>query len=92
MIKTHTGDLKTGFTEGMSFGLAFGVVNNPSGVTAMLSKGTFGHGGAFGTQYWADPLTNTIYILMIQRRGFGNGDDSDVRKSFQNIASEAIID
>jgi CubicO group peptidase (beta-lactamase class C family) len=92
IIKTHTGDLKTGFTEGMSFGLAFGVVRNPSGVTVMLSKGTFGHGGAFGTQYWADPLTNTIYILMIQRRGFGNGDDSDVRKAFQHIVSEAIID
>jgi CubicO group peptidase (beta-lactamase class C family) len=92
IIKTQTGDLKTGFTEGMSFGLAFGVVSNPSGVTAMLSKGTFGHGGAFGTQYWADPLTNTIYILMIQRRGFGNGDDSDVRKAFQYIASDAIIE
>ena len=90
MIKTQSGDLETGFTGGMSFGLAFGIVLDPSGVTAMLSKGTFGHGGAFGTQYWADPATNIIYILMIQRRGFGNGDDSDIRKEFQLIASDAI--
>ena len=90
MIKTQSGDLETGFTGGMSFGLAFGIVLDPSGVTAMLSKGTFGHGGAFGTQFWADPATNIIYILMIQRRGFGNGDDSDIRKEFQLIASDAI--
>jgi CubicO group peptidase (beta-lactamase class C family) len=57
----------------------------------MLSPGTFGHGGAFGTQYWADPTNQTIYILLIQRKGFGNGDASDIRNEFQKIASEAII-
>jgi CubicO group peptidase (beta-lactamase class C family) len=56
----------------------------------MLSPGTFGHGGAFGTQYWADPETGAVYILMIQRQGFGNGDDSDIRKAFQEIASAAL--
>lgn len=92
MTRTQSGELETGFTGGMSFGLAFGVVNKPTGVTLMLSPGTFGHGGAYGTQYWADPVTGTIYILMIQRQGFGNGDDSDIRKTFQEIAASAIID
>lgn len=92
MTTIQTSDLETGFTEGMSYGLGFGIVRNPSGVTAMLSKGTFGHGGAFGTQSWADPLSNTVYILMIQRQGFGNGDASDIRNSFQKIAAEAIIE
>ena len=55
MTMTQTGDLETGFTQGMSFGLAFQVVKDPTGVTGMLSPGTFGHGGALGTQYWADP-------------------------------------
>ncbi len=92
MTKIQTGEIQTGFTEGMSFGLGLGIVRDPQGVTAMLSKGTFGHGGAFGTQYWADPATNTLYILMIQRQGFGNGDASDVRNVFQKIAEEAIIE
>lgn len=91
MTKIQTGEFETGFTEGMSYGLAFGIVRNPTGVTGMLSKGTFGHGGAFGTQSWADPQNNTIYILMIQRQGFGNGDASDIRNVFQKIAVEAII-
>lgn len=91
MTKIQTGELNTGFTEGMSFGLAFGIVRNPAGVTEMLPEGSFGHGGAFGTQYWADPVNKTIYILMIQRQGFGNGDASDIRKGFQKLAAAAII-
>ena len=90
MTRLQTGELKTGFTEGMGFGLGFGFVREPQGVTSMLSRGTFGHGGAFGTQYWADPQKGMLYILMIQRRGFGNGDNSDVRKAFQEIAAKAI--
>ncbi len=91
MTQLQTGELETGFTEGMGFGLGFGFVREPQGVTSMLSPGTFGHGGAFGTQYWADPESETIYILMIQRRGFGNGDKSDIRNAFQSIAAKAII-
>jgi CubicO group peptidase (beta-lactamase class C family) len=91
MIRTQTGELETGFTKGMSFGLAFQVVKDPTGVTGMLSPGTFGHGGALGTQYWADPGSGTIYILMIQRQGFGTGDSADIRQTFQEIAASAIV-
>ena len=45
MTRTQTGDIKTGFVDGMSFGFGFAVVKEPGGVTAMLSPGTFGHGG-----------------------------------------------
>jgi len=84
---TQTADIKTGFTDGMSWGLGFQVVKKPQGVTAVLSPGTFGHGGAYATQSWADPETQTIYILMIQRRGLPNGDQSDIRKAFQEAAA-----
>ena len=90
LTRTQTGDIKTGFTDGMSWGLAFQVVKEPQGVTAMLSPGTFGHGGAYATQSWADPVNQTIYILMIQRRGFNNGDNSPVRKAFQNAAFDSL--
>ena len=90
LTRTQSGDIKTGFTEGMSWGLQFQVVKEPQGVTAMLNPGTFGHGGAYGTQSWADPVNQTIYILMIQRRGFRNGDNSPVRKAFQDAAFSAL--
>jgi CubicO group peptidase (beta-lactamase class C family) len=88
MTRVQTGDLKAGFTDGMGFGLGWGVVREPSGVTAMLSPGTFGHGGAFGTQAWLDPVRGRFAILMIQRVGLRNGDASDMRRELQRIAWE----
>lgn len=89
MTKTQTGDLKTGFTEGMSFGLGWAVVREPKGVTGMLSKGTFGHGGAYGTQGWVDPEKNMIFVLMIQRAKLQNADASPIRQAFQQAAVAA---
>lgn len=90
MTRTQTGDLKCGFTDGMSFGLGFAVVKDPQGVTANLSRGTFGHGGAFGTQSWADPTQDVFVILLIARSGIPNGDGSVYRKTFQDLALEAL--
>jgi hypothetical protein len=53
----------------------------------MLAPGSFGHGGAYGTQAWIDPVKNLIYILMVQRANFPNSDASEVRKGFQETVS-----
>ncbi|MFO7937435.1 MAG: serine hydrolase domain-containing protein [Kiritimatiellia bacterium] len=90
LTRTQSGDIRTGFTEGQSWGIKFQVVKEPQGITAMLHPGTFGHGGAYGTQSWADPVNQTIYILMIQRRGFPNGDNSPVRMVFQTAAAKVL--
>ncbi|HXE52901.1 MAG TPA: serine hydrolase domain-containing protein [Tepidisphaeraceae bacterium] len=91
MMRTvQTGDLKTGFTPGDAWGLGVCIVVHPQGVTAMLSVGTFGHGGAYGTQAWIDPVKGVIYVLMVQRANFPNSDDSPVRKAFQQAAAAAI--
>ena len=88
MTKVQTGDLKTGFTDGNAWGLGWCLVRHPTGVTAMLSPGTYGHGGAYGTQAWIDPVKGRFAILMIQRVGLKNSDDSDMRKELQRIAFE----
>jgi len=91
MTRIQTGDLKTGFTEGNGWGLGWCVVRQPQDITAMLSPGTFGHGGGFGTQAWIDPQKKIIYILMFQRSNFPtNADQSIVRRSFQVAAAEAM--
>jgi CubicO group peptidase (beta-lactamase class C family) len=90
MTTIETADLKTGFTPGNGWGLGWCVVREPQGVTAMLSPGTFGHGGAYGTQAWIDPTAKRIYILMVQRSNFPNSDASEVRKGFQEAASGAF--
>ncbi|MGI9445035.1 MAG: serine hydrolase domain-containing protein [Rubripirellula sp.] len=90
MTQPQTGDLVTGFTPGNCWGLGWCIVREPQGVTESLSSGTFGHGGAFGTQGWVDPETQTIYVLMIQRADLPNSDGSGIRKSFHKAASEAL--
>ena len=88
MTTTQSGEVKTGFVEGMSWGLGFQVVREPQGSTAALSKGTFGHGGAYATQSWGDPVKGLAYVLLIQRAGMPNGDGSEIRAEFQKVAAE----
>ncbi len=90
MTKIHTGDLMAGFGNGMGFGLGFAVVKKPTDATEMLTPGTFGHGGAFGTQSWADPNQDLFFIFLIQRTGLKNGDQSTMRHDFQKLAVEAV--
>ena len=90
MTTIQTGDLVTGFTDGNGWGLGWCVVREPQGVTAVLSPGTHGHGGARGTQAWIDPQKGVIYVLMVQRANFPNSDASDVRKAFQEAAAGAF--
>jgi CubicO group peptidase (beta-lactamase class C family) len=87
MTTLQTGDLKTGFTPGNGWGLAWCVVRTPQGVTEKLHPGSVGHGGVFGTQAWIDPTAKRIYILMVQRANFPNADASDVRRAFQAAAA-----
>jgi CubicO group peptidase (beta-lactamase class C family) len=56
----------------------------------MLSAGTFGHGGAFGTQGWIDPRQDLFVILLIQRSNLPNADASSLRQGLQEIAVKAI--
>jgi len=86
----HDDKIVTGFTPGNGWGLGWILVRQPQGATAALTAGSHGHGGAHGTQGWIDPNREIIYVMMIQRTGFGNGDDSDVRRAFQGAVYEAI--
>jgi CubicO group peptidase (beta-lactamase class C family) len=97
----QTGDLPTGFFQvpefggrGGNYGWGLGtcVLRQPhEGVAAMLSPGTFGHGGAWGTQAWIDPVKNVAYVLMVQRANFANSDASDVRRRFQEAAVATLF-
>jgi CubicO group peptidase (beta-lactamase class C family) len=97
----QTGDLPTGFFQvpefggrGGNYGWGLGTCvlkESHPGVAAMISPGTFGHGGAWGTQAWVDPVKNVAYVLMVQRTNFPNSDASDVRRRFQEAAVAALF-
>ena len=96
----QTGDLPTGFLQSDTYGnrgtnygwgITTSILRTPhDGVASMLSPGTFGHGGAWGTQAWIDPVKGVAYIMMIQRSGLANSDASDARQAFQQAAAQAL--
>jgi CubicO group peptidase (beta-lactamase class C family) len=100
LTRPLTGDLPTGFfqtAERGNFGANYGwglttsILKTPhDGVASMLSPGTYGHGGAWGTQAWIDPVKGVAYILMVQRSGLPNSDGSDIRRAFQQAAAAAL--
>jgi len=94
----QTGGLPTGFFQnegdrGLNYGwgIATCILRTPhDGVAEMLSPGTYGHGGAWGTQAWIDPVKKTAYVLMVQRSNFPNSDASEVRRAFQAAAVQLV--
>ena len=90
MTTVQTGDLTTGFTPGNGWGFGWCIVREPQDVTGMFSPGTFGHGGAYGTQGWVDPVKQRVFVLMFQRADVGNSDGADVRKEFQQAAVDKL--
>jgi CubicO group peptidase (beta-lactamase class C family) len=91
MRRKQTGDLKA--RAGMPWGLGFCVVEDPAQMESnkTLSPGAFGHGGAFGTQSWADPARGIIYVLMISRDKLQpTPDDSIMRRAYQNAVATAL--
>ena len=91
MTRIQIGDLPGGFTPGVSMGFGWQVTRKPEGVHSMMSAGTFGHGGAFGTQAWIDPVQDLFVILLIQRSGIPNADASDLRRDLQQVAVDALV-
>jgi CubicO group peptidase (beta-lactamase class C family) len=100
LTTVQTGELPTGFFQssdygnrGTNYGWGIGtcILRAPHpGVASMLSPGTFGHGGAWGTQAWMDPVRGVAYILMVQRSDFPNSDGSEVRRAFQQAAVDSL--
>jgi len=91
MTRKQTGDLRA--RPGMPWGLGFCVIEDPSRMEAnrTLSPQAFGHGGAHGTQSWADPTRGIIHVFMIQRDKLKpNPDDSDMRRAYQGAVASAL--
>ena len=100
LTSVSTGNLDCGFLQddqygnrGSNYGWGIGtcVLRAPHpGVAAMLSPGTFGHGGAWGTQAWIDPVKGFAYIMMLQIVGI-NSDASNIRAEFQQTAFDELV-
>lgn len=87
MASNHVGDL---FAEarnpGLGFGLSVQVVLDPVAANVRMGTGSFGWGGAFGTNFWVDPENDLVGLLMIQEPV------NALRGDFANAVMQAIVE
>jgi CubicO group peptidase (beta-lactamase class C family) len=86
MTSNHTGVLP-GAAAGMSAALGWTYVRDPAQALTLLSAGTYGHGGRYGTYCFIDPKRDMIGIFMIHREG-----GSDERNAFVSMAASAVVE
>jgi CubicO group peptidase (beta-lactamase class C family) len=90
MTALHTGDIDpSAHDAGVGYGLAWTVVKDARGTLGLQSLGTFGHGGAFGTQGWVDPKKDLVGVFLIGRDTGGGTEEKD---AFKAMAAAAIIE
>ncbi|MGQ0636938.1 MAG: serine hydrolase [Planctomycetaceae bacterium] len=75
MTTLQNPEVNGGIVPGAGRGLGFALIREPQAGMQALSAGSYGHGGAFGTQAWVDPARDTIVIFLVARQNFKNGLD-----------------
>jgi CubicO group peptidase (beta-lactamase class C family) len=77
---------------GLASGYGFWVVEDPKGMeaNATLTAGSYGHGGAFGTNAWVDPARGCVYVILLERAKMEVASNSPMRIAFQKLAAEAL--
>ena len=87
MRQVQTSGMEAGWYPGADYGLAWEIISKPTGVWGLLPLGTFGHGGAFGTQEWILPSRDMITVFMVACEG----DCSErAERAFQEMAISSL--
>jgi CubicO group peptidase (beta-lactamase class C family) len=90
MTSLQTGDLSSGFRPGNGFGLGWELIIKPQRATEMHSPGSYGHLGAWGTQFWLDRRHDLFVILLIQRAGLSGAEESNLLGELHTPALAAV--
>jgi len=81
--------IPSGWLGGTGYGLTFEIVNQSEGTLLLHSPGTFGHGGAFGTEGWIDPKNDLIRIMLVQ---VSDGSGDAPRSVVMQIGEAAVVE
>ena len=79
-------DTLSGRNRGEGYGLSVRVVSDSPAAGTMLSNGTFGWSGAFGTHFWVDRKERIAAILMTQTSGW------DIDFDFETAVMQALTE
>ena len=85
MTSNQVGTLYT--QPGQGFGFGFSIVQQPGADNTLSPVGTWGWGGAYGSQYRVDPRNRIIWIYLMNQ--LPNG--TDVTQKFPNLVYQALV-
>jgi CubicO group peptidase (beta-lactamase class C family) len=86
MRSMHIPDTLPGRPRGEGYGLSVRVVNDAVQRGTLLSNGTFGWSGAYGTHFFVDPEEKVVAVLMTQTSTPG------VNADFENAVMQSIVE
>lgn len=86
MGSAYIPDTLPGRPTGEGYGLSVRVVTDPVARGTMLSEGTFGWSGAYGTHFFVDPKENLTAMLMIQTP------IREMRPEFEDAVMQALVE
>ncbi|MEO6367497.1 MAG: serine hydrolase domain-containing protein, partial [Steroidobacteraceae bacterium] len=79
-------DTLPGRQPGEGYGLGVRFVNDRAARRTLVSTGSFGWSGAYGTHFWVDPEKKLVAILMLQTPGQARTGD------FETAVMQALLD
>ncbi len=79
-------DTLPGRRPGEGYGLGVRHVSNRAARRTLVSDGSFGWSGAYGTHFWIDPQKKLVAILMLQTPGQGRTEE------FETAVMQALVD
>jgi CubicO group peptidase (beta-lactamase class C family) len=80
----QSGTLNMDGSEAQGYALGFTVVRSSAGASHFKPIGSFGHTGAFGTEFWGDPKSKMSVVYMAHTW------NDRVRKSFNTMVNSAM--
>jgi CubicO group peptidase (beta-lactamase class C family) len=83
----HIPDTLPGRTPGTGYGLGVRVITDRGAAGTMLSTGSYGWSGAFGTLFWVDPQKQLTAVLMFQLQS----NYADIRSNFETTVMQALL-
>jgi len=86
MRAVHVPDTLPGRAAGEGYGLSVRVVNDHAKRGTMLSTGTFGWSGAYGTHFFVDPVEQLVAVFMVQTS------NQEVNRDFEDMVAQSIIE
>lgn len=73
--------------NGLGFGLGFSIVERVGADNTPASEGTYGWGGAYGSQYRVDPKERMVLVFMINQLP----NRTDVASKFSTLVYQAMV-